>query len=84
MPILLRARMAAVSRSGLIQPVMSGLLRYAFCSCLRLMRLGFGQFWPDQVPVIGAQFLAGDLSAGGALYGDAAIKRDRLFTACHF
>jgi len=48
---------------------------YSFHSCLRTICGAFGQFWPDFLPIVGAQVDARHRACGGKLNGDTALQR---------
>ena len=50
-------------------------LRYGLRSWMRLVGLGCGQFWPDFLPIVGAQVAAGYCAVCGLLNGIASINR---------
>jgi hypothetical protein len=54
------------------------LICYRFSSCLRSVGEGLGQFWPDGLPVVGAQVATGDCTTGGGLNARAAPDWYRL------
>ena len=58
--------------------------RYIMCSCLRLMRLGCGQFWPYFLPVVGAQLLQTDGAFCNLIYAHAPQYRYGAFSGFPF
>ena len=57
--------------------------RYIMCSWLRLVRLGWGQFWPIFVPIVRAHIDTGHLAFAECLDSLTVLSGDGFFTTAH-